>query len=393
MLTRLHLHTAGESHGPQLTAILDGVPAGLPVDVGAIDAMLARRQRGHGASARMRIERDRVRITGGVLAGHTTGAPLALHVDNRDHASWRDRDVAAMTRPRPGHADLTGAIKYGHPDLRHSLERASARETAARVAAGAVCVQLLTALGVEIGGYVVQIGGVVAEPAPGYPERIAGARDSDLSCPDVEAAGRMRAAIDAARSAKDTLGGVIEVVALGLPPGLGSYAQWDQRLEARIGAAMLGIQAIKGVEVGPAFANAGQRGTEVHDAIARGEDGALLRPTNRAGGIEGGISTGAPLVVRLAKKPISTTLTPQDTVDLATGAPARTAYERSDICAVPRAVPIAEAVLALVLADAMLCKLGGDSLDELRPRLASLRRAHLDDLRLSGERWRLGYPE
>ncbi|MGE0713782.1 MAG: chorismate synthase [Planctomycetota bacterium] len=395
MLSRLRFLSAGESHGPRLTAILEGIPAGLALDRAALDAELARRQEGFGSGGRMKIERDEARISGGLLGGRTTGAPLAISIENRDWQNWRERDVPAMTRPRPGHADLTGAIKYGHRDLRLALERASARETATRVAAGAVAKQLLAALGVEVGGYATQTGEVRAaledtvDPEV-YRARFAAARDNDLCCPDPAALGPMRARIAAWRKERDTIGGLLEVVALGLPPGLGSYVQWDRRLEGRLALALLSVPAIKGVEVGPAFANAARRGTEVHDELFLGADGALERRSNRAGGLEGGVTTGMPLVLRCAKKPISTTLAPLRTVDLATGEPAETRYERSDFCALPRAVPIAEAMVALVLADALLEKLGGDSLEELLPRLATLRRARLQDLPMDDAPWRLG---
>lgn len=398
MLTRLRFLSAGESHGPGLTAILDGVPAGLSLDVAGIDAQLARRQKGYGAGGRMKIEHDRVRITGGFQGGRTTGGPLALHVDNRDFANWRDKEIPPLTAPRPGHADLTGAIKFGFRELRPSLERASARETAMRVAAGGVCRQLLKAFGVEVGGYVRRLGAVEAAlpdviDEAVYLERFAAALGNDVCCPDAQVVEPMRQAIKSCRAARDTLGGVLEVVALGLPPGLGSFTQWDRRLEARLALALLSIQAMKGVEFGPAFENAARRGTQVHDALFRDDDGRIHRQTNRAGGTEGGISTGAPLVVRVAKKPIATTLDPLQTVDLASGQPGPTTYERSDFCALPRAVPIAEAMLSLVLADALLEKLGGDSVDEMRPRLDTLRRSHLDDLPMDGVPWRFDYPE
>jgi chorismate synthase len=393
MLTRLKLLTAGESHGESLTAILDGMPAGLTLAPAAVDEQLARRQRGYGASGRMRIERDRVQITGGVMAGRTTGAPLSFVIPNQDWENWRDRDIEAMTRPRPGHADLTGAVKYGHRELRLSLERASARETAARVAAGAACRALLAEFGVRIGGYAVAIGGVSFDAPPSaedgpYVDRFEAALENDVACPDPEIAEHMRQEIGRCRTERDTLGGMLEVVSLGLPPGLGSYAQWDRRLDARVAGAMLSIQAMKGVEIGPAFANAALRGSAVQDEILADAEGRLYRPSNRAGGLEGGITTGAPLVVRVAMKPISTTLDPRRTVDLATGAAAETKYERSDFCALPRAVPIAEAMLALVLADALIEKLGGDSVDEMLPRFHSLRRARLGDLPMDDAPWR-----
>jgi chorismate synthase len=397
MLTRLRMLTAGESHGPLLTAILDGMPAGLTLPASAIDEQLARRQRGYGSGGRMRIETDRVEITGGVMAGRTTGGPLSLLIRNLDWENWRGRDIDPMTKPRPGHADLTGAIKYGHRDLRLSLERASARETAARVAAGAACRALLSELGIRIGGYAVRIGSVAldapvsVEDGP-YLARFAAALESDVACPDPELDDGMRREIGQCRTAGDTLGGVLEVVALGLPPGLGSFAQWDRRLDGRIAGAMLSIQAMKGAEIGPAFANSAERGGAVQDEIHRGADGALVRLTNRAGGLEGGVTTGAPLVVRVAMKPLSTTLDPRRTVDLATGDGAETTYERSDFCALPRAVPVAEAMLALVLADALLEKVGGDSLDEIRPRFDALRRARLADLPMDDAPWRFGPP-
>lgn len=398
MLTRLRFLSAGESHGPRLTAILDGVPAGLRLDLDAITAQLARRQKGYGSGGRMKIERDRVRVSSGFMNGQTTGGPIAVDLANRDWKNWRTRDISPMTSPRPGHADLTGAIKYGYRDLRPSLERASARETAMRVAVGAIAQQLLAQLGVTLGGYVCQVGGVSAsldatcDPEK-YRARFEAALRNDLCTPDPDAVEPMRDTIKRCRKAQDTLGGVLEVVALGLPPGLGSFVQWDRRLEARITFAMMSIQAMKGVEIGPAFENAGRLGTQVHDELFRDDDGKIYRKTNRAGGLEGGITTGAPLVVRLAKKPISTTLNPRQSIDLATGLPGVTEYERSDFCALPRAVPIAEAMLALVLADALMEKLGGDSVDEMQRRLGELRRSHVDDLPMDNVPWRFGYED
>lgn len=403
----LRFLTAGESHGPALTAILEGLPAGLPVDRAALDALMARRQAGFGTGGRMRIERDAVAISAGVLGGRTTGAPIALTIANRDHASWADRDIPPMTVPRPGHADLSAAVKYGYRELRLGLERASARETAARVAVGGLCLQLLGALGIEVASYVVAIGDVAVElPIPegsngavdpaavrnAYRARFAAAEASDVRCPDPAAAEAMRAAIAAAARARDTLGGVFEVVVLGLPPGLGSHVHWDRRLGGRLLAALGSIPSVKGAEIGPAWANARLLGTAVHDrfALRDGDDGEpeIARVGGRGGGLEGGITTGEPLVVRAAMKPISTTLTPLDSVDLATGEPATTAYERSDICAVPRAGIIGEAMVAFVLADALLEKLGGDDMDTLRSRFAALRRARPVDLPMDDVPWR-----
>jgi chorismate synthase len=364
------------------------MPAGLSLSVDGIQEDLSRRQHGYGAGPRMKIEQDVPEILAGVMdfgsGPVTTGAPLAFLITNKDHEKWRGRVVEPMTAPRPGHADLTGALKYGFSDLRPALERASARETAARVVVGAVCRQLLAKFGIQIGGYVAAIGDVEAnlEAIP-ILDRIQAAGQNDVHCPDPLAAVAMQDRIRRAMSEKDTLGGVIEIFALGVPPGLGSYTQWDQRLESRLGTALLSVQAIKGVEIGPAFANTRLPGTQVHDAIDLDGD-QLVRPTNRAGGLEGGITNGQPLHLRVAMKPIATTLTPQRTVDLAQGEEVPTQYERSDFCPVPRAVVILEAMVAYVLADALIAKLGGDSLQEMLPRLETLRQPRLSDLRMDG---------
>ncbi len=380
----LRFLSAGESHGPGLTAILEGLPAGLALDGEQINRELARRQSGYGAGPRMKLEQDTAQILGGVMAGLTTGAPLALFVENRDAVRWRGKAVAPFTIPRPGHADLTGAIKYGYRDLRPALERSSARETAARVAAGAVCKQLLAAFGIRVGGYVTAIGGVAADLS-GIPleDRAELAEVSEVRCPEPAGSAAMQAAIRQAMLDKDTLGGLLEVVALGVPAGLGSFAQWDRRLEARLGGALLSIPAIRGVEIGPAFENAARRGTQANDPIRLAGE-ALVRPSLRSGGLEGGITTGQPILLRVAMKPIPTTLTPQPSVDLASGQEVDTQYERSDFCPVPRAVPILEGMVALVLADALLEKLGGDTLPELLTRFATLRGARLGDLPMDG---------
>ncbi|NOZ49756.1 MAG: chorismate synthase [Chloroflexi bacterium] len=386
----LRFLTAGESHGPQLTAILEGMPAGLTIDADGIRHELQRRQKAYGAGGRMKIEKDMAHITGGVMNGHTTGGPIALNLVNRDWANWAEKDIVPMTTPRPGHADLTAAVKYGYGDLRLALERASARETAARVAVGAICKQYLAAFGIRVQGYVTAIGQVQASAheALSYEERFAQAESNDLRCPDLQAAEAMREVVQQCMQAKDTLGGIFEVVGLGLPVGLGSHVQWDRRLTGSLLAAVGSIPAIKGVEIGPAFANAALFGTQVHDEIFRDADGKLFRQSNRAGGLEGGITTGEALIVRAAMKPISTVLNPRRSVDLATGEAAPTTYERSDFNAVPRAVVVAEAMVALVLADALLQKLGGDSLSAQQARYQHLRRAHLDDLPMDNVPWR-----
>jgi chorismate synthase len=374
--------TAGESHGPALVAVLEGVPAGVAVTTADLDKDLARRRLGYGRGARMSFERDEVEILGGVRHGLTLGSPVAIKVGNTEWPKWQtvmaadpvDPAVLAgqarnapLTRPRPGHADLAGMQKYGHTDARPILERASARETAARVALGVVAKQLLQqGLGVQIVSHVVELGTVAVKPGlvpvPADAERI----DADpLRCLDPEASARMVAEVDAARKDADTLGGIVEVLAYGVPPGLGTHVQWDRRLDARIAAALCSIQAIKGVEIGDAFTQARSRGSQAHDEIVPTPEG-VKRVTDRAGGLEGGMTTGEPLRVRAAMKPISSLNRPLSTVDVATGEPATAINQRSDVCAVPAAAVVAEAMLALVLAEAALEKFGGDSVAELR---------------------------
>ena len=386
--------TAGESHGPALTAIVEGLPAGLAISPEDINHQLRRRQKGYGSGGRMSIEKDRVRITSGVVEGRTTGAPVALHVENRDYANWQEKTIAPMSIPRPGHADLTGALKYGYPDLRYSLERASARETAMRVVVGAFCRKLLEHFGVMLGGYVVQIGGVCVEvdPERSYKERFSQAESNDLRSPVKAAISDLRDEIFAAKTEKDTLGGIVEIVALGLPPGLGSHVHYDRRLDGQLVGALVSIPAFKGAEIGAAFDNATRRGSEVHDPMTRDKEGTLHRTSNRAGGLEGGITNGQPLVLRAAMKPISTVLKSLPSVNLASGEEEPTVFERSDFCALPRAVPIAEAMVAFVLANALLDKLGGDSLAEMTPRFEKLAGNRLEDFSLRDQPWSFGYP-
>ena len=388
----IRFFTAGESHGPGLTAILEGMPAGLPLSVEDINKDLRRRQRGYGSGGRMQIEKDKIKITAGVMNGMTTGAPIALHVENRDFRSWKERDIAPLTTPRPGHADLTGAVKYGYRELRLSLERASARETTMRVAIGAICKKFLAEFGISVDGYVVQIGAVKADlSAMSLDERIAANEDNDVRCPDKEAAVRMHEAIRQIKINQDTLGGIFEVAARGVPPGLGSHVHFDRKLDGRLVAAMVSIQAMKGAEIGHGFENATRSGSQVHDEIVVDDEGNLSRRTNRAGGLEGGITTGEAIVVRVAMKPISTMLRGAESVDLASGEANMTVYERSDFCALPRAVPVGEAMMAIVLADSLLEKLGGDSISEMKPRFAALRQNRLNDLPMDDVEWRFGY--
>lgn len=368
--------TAGESHGPGLTVIVDGVPAGLPIDPASIDADLRRRQLGYGRGGRQKIERDSARITGGVRHGHSTGAPIALWIANRDAPNWErvmsvdpiPEPPAAVTRLRPGHADLAGALKYGHLDVRDVIERASARETAARVAAGAIARALLVAAGIDVVSETVVIGDVTAVPTFDR-ERI---ESSEVRCSDPAAGARMIAAIGAARDAGDTLGGVTAVRARGVVAGLGTYAQWDRRLDGRIAQALMSIQSAKGVEFADAFVAAADRGSLVHDPIERRGAG-FGRSQNRAGGLEGGVSNGEDIVAHVAFKPISTLMAPLASVDLGTGLPAAAHIERSDVCVVPAAGVVAEAMLALVLADALCLKFGEDSLTDLLSSLAAYR--------------------
>lgn len=373
----LRFLTAGESHGPALSVIVEGLPAGLPLKAADVDAQLQRRQIGYGRGGRMRIERDQVQITAGVRHGETLGTPVAMTIFNRDWENWRvsmgvagpvpKTGVTRLTRPRPGHADLVGALKYGRTDLRDILERASARETAARVAAGSLARVLLEHLGVTLGSWVESIGGARWARVSGKPELLAKkAEASDVRCPDVKTAAAMRRAIDAAAKAGDTLGGVFTVAAWGLVPGLGSHVHYDRRLDARLAAALMSIPAIKGVEAGSAFANAALPGSRVHDEIVRRAGQGYARKTNTAGGLEGGMTTGEPLWLRAAMKPIATLRKPLKSVDMKTKRPQAAGYERSDVCAVPAAAVVGEAMTAWELARGYQEKFGGDSLQELQ---------------------------
>ena len=379
----LNMITSGESHGPGLTVVLQGLPAGVKVDQKRINHELSRRQQGKGSGPRMKMEKDEVQVLGGVMQGLSIGAPIALWIANRNHTEWKDRQVEPFTTPRPGHADLSGAVKYGFDDLRPVLERASARETAARVAAGAVCKIFLEEFGIKIGGYVLSIKETKADPE-GIPfmERFAHAENSEVRCPNPISEKEMLEQIDWGIHNRETLGGIIEAAALNLPVGLGSYSNWEKRLDSRLAAAVMSIPAIKGVEIGPAFENTRLAGSQAQDAICL-QGRQLVRQGEHSGGIEGGMSSGQPLVLRAAMKPIPSTLTPQQTVDLLSGEETRTAYVRSDFCPVPRAVPVVEAMLAFVLADVLLEKTGGDSLAEVRQRVSSLRKASLDEIKMN----------
>ena len=377
---RLRFLTAGESHGKALSVIVEGLPAGLPITAEAVNTQLLRRMQGYGRGARMKIEADAIEWIAGIRAGETLGSPVAMLVLNRDWANWED--VMAhegdgelrrrrVTRPRPGHADLAGVLKYDRQDARDILERASARETTARVAAGALARRLLEEFGVEIGSHVVAMGGVRAAVPDTLPVPLNAASDASLvRVLDPAAEREIIARVDAAKAAGDTLGGEVEVVARGVVLGLGSHVHWDRKLDSRLAGMLMSIPAVKGVEIGMGFGAAARPGSAVHDPIASGTPhdarGGFRRLSNHAGGLEGGMTTGEPVVVRVAMKPIATLMTPLATVDLATGDVAQAASERSDVTAVPAMGVIAEALVALVLADAMLEKFGGDSLGEMR---------------------------
>jgi chorismate synthase len=400
----LRFSTAGESHGKALVTIVEGLPAGLPVTAEWVDRELARRMLGYGRGARMKIERDRIEWLSGLRAGETLGSPIAMLIHNRDWANWEDvmayeasQDIGELrrrrvTRPRPGHADLAGVLKYDRIDARDILERASARETTARVAAGALAKRLLDEFGVEVGSHVLSMGGVRADPAV-LPVPLNQASDrSEVRVLDPAAEAQIIRRIDAAKKAGDTLGGEVEVVARGVVVGLGSHVSWDRKLDGRLAGMLMSIPAVKGVEIGMGFEAARRPGSEVHDPIEGGAGagsdprGGFRRPTNNAGGLEGGMTTGEPVVVKVAMKPISTLMSPLATVDLDSGEPAKAVSERSDVTAVPAMGVIAEALVAIALADAMLEKFGGDSLGEMRrnydgyvaalgSRWAALRRA------------------
>ena len=389
--------TAGESHGKGLVIIVEGIPAGLPIGAAAVDHDLGRRMQGYGRGARMKIEQDRIEWLAGVRAGETLGSPIAMLIHNRDWANWEDVMAAEgsgelrrrrVTRPRPGHADLVGVLKYDRLDARDILERASARETAARVAAGAVARRFLDELGVEIGSHIVSLGGIRAALPPSLPTPLNAASDaSAVRTLDPAAEVTIIARIDQAKQDGDTLGGEIEVVARGLPVGLGSHVSWDRKLDGRLAGMLMSIPAVKGVEIGMGFEAARRPGSQVHDPIVSSDGqnagdprAGFRRIGNNAGGLEGGMTTGEPLVVRVAMKPISTLMSPLKTVNLTTGAEANAQSERSDVTAVPAMGVIAEALVALVLAEAMLEKFGGDSLNETRRNLAGY-------LAAAGQRW------
>jgi chorismate synthase len=376
----LRVVTAGESHGPGLTCIVEGLPAGLELDLTAIDRDMARRQLGHGRGGRMKIERDSAEVTSGVRHGRTLGGPIAVRVANRDYANWEERmnpwpveaEVPEVHLPRPGHADLAGVQKYGFTDVRNVLERASARETAARVAGGALAKGFLSALGVQVFSHVTQIGSVRAPESAGLrPKDFVDVDASPVRCLDADASKAMVEEINVLRKRNESLGGIFEVLAFGHLPGLGSHVSWEERLDGRIGLAMLSIQAVKGCGIGDGFDLAGRPGSAAHDEIFYSDERGYYRETNRSGGVEGGMTTGEPVIVRCAMKPLPTLTKPLRSVDISTREPAGALRERTDSCTVPAAGVVGEAMLAIVLADAYRAKFGGDHIDDVRAAVAA----------------------
>ena len=384
--------TAGESHGPELTAIVEGIPSNFEVTKEYIDKFLLRRQKTLGSGGRMNIEKDQVLITSGVVNKLTTGGPIALKIINKDWQNWKDKEIEPYVVPRPGHADLVGTLKYNHDDIRHTLERASARETAIRCAVGAIAHQILSQLNIQLVGFVSSIGGQSFNPTniadiTSFKNLI---EQSDVSCPDKNAADLMIKEIKDARKKKDTLGGAITCVAINYPPGCGSYVQFDRKLDAKISSSMISVQSVKAVEIGNGFEASKKYGTEIQDQIKL-DNNKIKRISNNLGGFEGGMSTGEPIMVTSYLKPISTTLTPIKSVDLHSGKETETIYERSDTCAVPRAVPIFEGVLSLDLLNSLIEKTGGDSKDEIAKRVDNLQNYNIEDFELSNKKWTMGY--
>jgi chorismate synthase len=396
-MTSIRFLTAGESHGPKLTGIIEGIPSGFVIDKEAINSDLARRQQGFGRGGRMKIEQDRVRITAGVVEGKTTGAPIAIEIENLDYKNWQEKDIAPMSRPRPGHADFAGALKYRHDDLRLSLERASARETAMRVAVGSLCKQVLANFNIKILAYVTRIGAIFSDTddlllPEHYLRAYKDSCENEFAFYDPCKLEAIHDAINQTMKAKDTLGGIFETVALGLPPGLGSYVHYDRKLDGIIAQAMMSIPAMKAVELGSGIKNAAKRGTEVHDEFKLNEN-EITRASNRAGGLEGGMTNGMPLIVRTFMKPISTTLSPRQSVDLKDNEMAPTIYERSDFCAVQRACVVGEAMLSFVMLNALMDKIGGDDKQAMHHAFNALLKGHTHELAMKSDSWRFNYDQ
>tara|TARA_B100001175_G_scaffold263496_1_gene233187 strand:+ start:29 stop:1234 length:1206 start_codon:yes stop_codon:yes gene_type:complete len=392
LIMKIKYLTAGESHGPELTAIVEGIPSNFQVSKEYIDKFLSRRQKTLGSGGRMNIEKDQVLITSGVVNNLTTGGPIALKIINKDWKNWKNKEIEPYVVPRPGHADLVGTLKYNHDDIRLTLERASARETAIRCAVGAIAHQILSQLNIQLVGFVSSIGSQSFNPKSisditSFKNLI---EQSEVSCPDKDAADLMIREIKDARKKKDTLGGAISCIAINYPPGCGSYVHFDRKLDAKISSSMISVQSVKAVEIGNGFEASKKYGTEVQDQMKR-DNKKIKRISNNLGGFEGGMSTGEPIMVTSYLKPISTTLTPIKSVDLHSGKETETIYERSDTCAVPRAVPIFEGVLSLDLLNSLLEKTGGDSKDEIAKRVDELQNYNIDNFQLSNKKWKMGY--
>jgi chorismate synthase len=396
MTDRLRFLTAGESHGSFISTILEGLPAGLKILKDKINYQLSRRQKTFGCSKRMKIEDDKVTIISGIIQGKTTGAPLCMQIKNIDYKNWKNKKINPMFIPRPGHADLTGTIKYNYSDLRFSLERANARETAMRVCVGSVCRQLLEEFGIIIGGYVSSIGTIKAYIDETLSQKklieyITQAQNNEFYFADTSQCNNIRKKIYQCMKLKNTLGGIFEVVALKVPIGLGSHVHWDRRLESKLAYALMSIPAIKGIEIGNAFINSTKYGSEIQDEIFFNKKGSLYRASNNAAGFEGGITNAEPIIARLAMKPISTILRGMKSINILTKKETITSYERSDFCSVPRALPIGEAMLSFVLANAILEKLGGDNIEEMKQSFSYLRNININNMRFINKKWKFDY--
>lgn len=396
-MTTIRFLTAGESHGPKLSAILEGIPSGFVINREAINADLLRRQQGFGRGGRMKIERDQVYFSAGVVENKSTGAPIALEIENLDYKNWQEKDILPMATPRPGHADFAGAFKYRHDDVRISLERASARETAMRVAVGSLCKQVLNNFNIKVIAYVTRVGSISANTddfllSEHYLNAYKRSLNNEFAFIDESKLAAIHDEINSTMKAKDTLGGIFETVALGLPVGLGSYVHFDRKLDGIIAGAMMSIHAMKAVELGSGVGNASLRGTQVHDEFKL-EGERITRTSNRAGGLEGGMTNGMPLVVRTYMKPISTTLAPRKSVDLKENTEGLTVYERSDFCAVQRACVVGEAMLSFVLLNSLMDKIGGDDKTSMQQAFNNLLQGHINELTMKESSWRFNYDQ
>lgn len=389
--------TAGESHGPKLTGIIEGIPAGFSLNIAALNNDLARRQQGFGRGGRMKIEKDQVSITAGYQNNLTTGAPIAIEINNIDYKNWQDRNITPMSIPRPGHGDYVGALKYDHHDLRVSLERSSARETAMRTAVGSICKQILGNFGIKILGYTTRIGHISFDTSKAfdkdYEEFYENSLQNEFAFADLSQIENIKNHINQVMHQKDTLGGIFEIIGINIPPGLGSYVHYEHKLDGQLAQAMLSIPAMKAFEIGEGIKNACLMGTQVHDEFKLDDQGQINRLSNRAGGLEAGVTNGMPLVVKVYMKPISTTLKPLQSIDLANKQAAYTVYERSDFCAVQRAVVIGEAMMSFVLLKALIKKLGGDSKSSMLKHFSLMHKGHISDFYLSNAAWRFDYAD